>query len=208
MADAHEVSQTGGTGLRSESAAPEPGRSRAVAGTSAAVVLGLAWLAWFGVLQWSVVRFRVPIVLTLTVCAALFAWWLARRCVIDVPRWLAPSVLLGSVVITLTVPLFSYVRGGWLTAALAILTTGGLVCAVLLTRPGRATALAAYVVAVLTHTALAAVAVIGDRAPKIDVWARREPLHPAVDRLPRRTGLLPLPAVDVGAHRSRPVARR
>ena len=65
---------------------------------------------------------------------------------------------------------FSYVRGGWLTAALAILTTGGLVCAVLLTRPGRATALAAYVVAVLTHTALAAVAVIGDRAPKIDVW--------------------------------------
>jgi hypothetical protein len=170
VADAHEVSQTGGTGLRSESAAPEPGRSRAVAGSSAAVVLGLAWLAWFGVLQWSVVRFRVPIVLTLTVCAALLAWWLARRFVIDVPRWLAPSVLLGSVVITLTVPLFSYVRGGWLTAALAILTTGGLVCAVLLTRPGRATALAAYVVAVLTHTALAAVAVIGDRAPKIDVW--------------------------------------
>ena len=33
-----------------------------------------------------------------------------------------------------------------------------------------ATALAAYVVAVLTHTALAAVAVIGDPAPKIDVW--------------------------------------
>jgi hypothetical protein len=44
-----------------------------------AIVLGTAWLAWFGVLQWSVVRFRVPIVLTLTVCAALLAWWLARR---------------------------------------------------------------------------------------------------------------------------------
>ena len=28
----------------------------------------LAWLAYFGVLQWSVVRFRVPIVLVLTAC--------------------------------------------------------------------------------------------------------------------------------------------
>ena len=45
-------------------------------------------------------------------------WW---------PRWS----------ITLTVPLFTYLRGGWLTASLAVLTAGGLGCAVLLTRPGR-----------------------------------------------------------------------
>src|SRR5688572_13426915 len=92
----------------------------------ASVVLGVAWLAWFGVLQWSVVRFRVPILLTLTACALLLAWWLARRVDVPLPRWLAPAVLVGSVVVTLTVPLFSYVRGGWLTAALAILTVGGL----------------------------------------------------------------------------------
>ncbi|HET9021922.1 MAG TPA: hypothetical protein VFN34_08550 [Ornithinibacter sp.] len=133
-------------------------------------MLGTAWLAWFGVLQWSVVRFEVPIVLTLTLCAALLAWWLARRLVIDVPRWLAPAVLVGSVVITLTVPLFSYVKGGWLTAALAVLATGGLGCAALLTRPGRGAAAAAYGLAVLTHTALAVVAIVGDRAPRIDVW--------------------------------------
>ena len=48
---------------------PAPGRP--TSSPVAAVVLGLAWLAWFGVLQWSVVRFRVSIVLTLTVCAAL-----------------------------------------------------------------------------------------------------------------------------------------
>ena len=36
----------------------------------------------------------------------------------------------------------------------------------------------------------------------------RQPLHPAVDRLPRRPGLLPLPAVDGGAHRARALARR
>ncbi|GAA4406023.1 hypothetical protein GCM10023168_20310 [Fodinibacter luteus] len=141
-----------------------------LAAPAAAVVLGAAWLAWFGVLQWSVVRFRVPIVLTLTVCTALLAWWLVRRLVIPVPRWLAPAVLVGSVAITLTVPLFSYVTGGWLTAALVVLTTGGLGCAVLLARPGRGAATAAYVLAVLTHSALAVVAILGDRAPKIDVW--------------------------------------
>ena len=58
-------------------------------------------------------------------------WWLARRLEIEVPRWLAPPVVVASVAVTLTVPLFSYVRGGWLTAALAVLTVGGLGCAVL-----------------------------------------------------------------------------
>ena len=135
------------------------------------MVLGAAWLAWFGVLQWSVVRFRVPIVLTLTVCAALLAWWLARRLVVSVPRWLAPAVVVASVAITLTVPLFSYLRGGWLTAALAVLTVGGLGCAVLLTRPGapgRRGGLRRS--RWLTHTLLAVVAIVGDTAPRIDVW--------------------------------------
>ena len=153
-------------------APPHPGPGAPVHGVGALrnVLLGGAWLAWFGVLQWSVVRFRVPIVVTLTVGAALLAWWLARRLRIDVPRWLAPAVLVGSVVITLTVPLFSYVRGSWLAAALAILTTGGLGCAALLSRPGRAAATAAFALAVLTHTAVSVVAILGDRAPRIDVW--------------------------------------
>jgi hypothetical protein len=135
-----------------------------------AVVLGIAWLAWFAVLQWSVVRFEVPIVVTLTACAGLLAWWVARRLEIVVPRWVAPAVLVGSLVVTLTVPLFSYLRGGWLTAALTVLTAGGLACAALLTRPGHRWALAAYGVAVLTHTVVAAVTILGDRAPRIDVW--------------------------------------
>ena len=85
--DAGEASQTGAAAARRTGATPTTsGGSRALTGPWAAVVLGLAWLAWFGVLQWSVVRFRVPIVLTLTVCAGLFAWWVARRVVIDVPR--------------------------------------------------------------------------------------------------------------------------
>jgi hypothetical protein len=170
-ADRANATELAGVSGPAESAGPAgPAAQAERTGPFPALVLGAAWLAWFGVLQWSVVRFRVPIVLTLTVCTALLAWWLARRLAIDVPRWLAPAVLVGSVVITLTVPLFSYVRGGWLVAALAILTTGGLGCAALLTRPGRVAAATAYGLAVFTHTALATVAIIGDRAPKIDVW--------------------------------------
>ncbi len=166
MADASAATTAAPASPTSAVTGPEPRTS----GPVAAVVLGAAWLAWFGVLQWSVVRFRVPIVLTLTVCAGLLAWWLARRLVLSVPRWLAPAVVVASLAITLTVPLFTYLRGGWLTAALAVLTTGGLACAVLLTRPGRRAAVAAYAVAVLTHTVLAVVAIVGDKAPRIDVW--------------------------------------
>ncbi|HET7761496.1 MAG TPA: hypothetical protein VFL46_03980 [Phycicoccus sp.] len=133
-------------------------------------LLGTAWCAWFGVLQWSVVRFRVPILLTLTACTVLLAWWLARRISVPTPRWLAPAVLVVSVGLTLTVPLFSYLRGGALTAALAVLAVGGLGCAVLLALPGRRSAVAAFALAGATQVAVAAVTVLGDRAPKIDVW--------------------------------------
>ncbi|WP_162254358.1 hypothetical protein [Nostocoides sp. Soil756] len=134
------------------------------------LLFGLAWLAWFGVAQWSVVRFRVPILLVLTVCTALLAWWLGRRGTLRLPPWLAPAVLLVSAVLTLTVPLFTYLRGGWLTAALAVLTVGAVVTAGLLALPRPWAAPAAAGVAALAHTVLAAVAILGDRAPRIDVW--------------------------------------
>ncbi|MBM6402447.1 hypothetical protein [Phycicoccus sonneratiae] len=143
-------------------------RGRPVA--APALVLGAAWLAWFGVLQWSVVRFRVPILLTLTACTALLAWWLVRRTAVVLPRWLAPAVVLVSVALTLVVPLFSYLRGGWLTAALTVPTVGGIACAALLLVPTRWAPAAALGAAALTHTALAAVTIVGDKAPRIDVW--------------------------------------
>ncbi len=133
-------------------------------------LLGASWLAWFGVLQWSVVRFRVPILLTLTVVTVLLGVWVARRVDVPVPRWLAPLVLVGSVALTLTVPLFSYLRGGWLTAALTVLAVGGLAAAALLLVPGRRAAVGAFVTAALTQVAVAVVAVLGDPAPRIDVW--------------------------------------
>lgn len=133
-------------------------------------MLGAAWAAWFGVAQWSVVRFRVPILLVLTACTVLLALWLVRRTVVPLPRWLAPPLLVLSVVLTLTVPLFSYVRGGWLTAGLVVLAVGGLGCAGLLGLARPWSGAAAVVLAGLSHVALGVATILGDRAPKIDVW--------------------------------------
>ncbi|GGL22587.1 hypothetical protein H9L10_06885 [Phycicoccus endophyticus] len=132
--------------------------------------LAVAWLAWFAAAQWSVVRFRVPILLTLTACTALLAWWLVRRHRLAPGRWLAAGVVLGSVLLTLTVPLFTYLRGGWLSAALTVTTGAGVACAGLLLAPGRRARGAALGVAALAHVVVGALTVLGDRAPRIDVW--------------------------------------
>ncbi len=121
-------------------------------------------------LQWSVVRFRVPIVLVLTAAAAGLGAWLVRGWRLPRVRWLAPALLLGSVVVTWAVPLFTYLSGGWLLSARLVLTVGALGSAALLVRPTRYAARAAYALAVATSVTAAAVTVVGDRAPRIDVW--------------------------------------
>ncbi|MBM6404043.1 hypothetical protein JQN72_07285 [Phycicoccus sp. CSK15P-2] len=149
--------------------APPARPRRPPPGVVPAVLLAAGWLGWFGVLQWSVVRFRLPIVLTLTACTALLAVWLVRRVEVPLPRWLAPGVVVVSVAVTVLVPLFSYLRGGWRTAALGVLVVGGLAVAGLLAG-GRRLAPAAFAAALVTHATLAVVTVLGDRAPRIDVW--------------------------------------
>lgn len=149
----------------------------------AACALAVGWLACLGVLQWSVVRFRTAIVLTLTAGAVGLGLWLWRRAEIrSAPPWLVPMVLLASVAITWTVPLFSYLGGGALTAALTVLTVVGVAGAALLAAPTAARARAAYGIAVVGHVVTAAVATIGDPAPKIDVWVT---LQQASDALAR-----------------------
>ena len=149
----------------------------------AASVLAVGWLAFLGVLQWSVVRFRFPIVLTLTLCTIGLGVWLWRRTEIrSAPPLLVPLTLLASVAITWAVPLFSYLRGGALTSSLAVLTVVGSGAAALLARPTAARAHAAYLLAVLGHVVTAAITTIGDRAPKIDVWVT---LQQASDALAR-----------------------
>lgn len=165
------------------STAADPSRSAARPVPYAACALAVGWLAYLGVLQWSVVRFRVPIVLTLTLCAVGLGLWLVRRTRIDsAPPWLVPVVLLLSVAVMWTVPLFSYLRGSPLSAALATLGVVGVGAAALLARPTRARARAAYGLAVVGHVVTATITTLGDPAPKIDVWVT---LQQASDALAR-----------------------
>jgi hypothetical protein len=136
----------------------------------AAAVLAAAWLAFFGVLQWSVVRYRVPIVVVLTLAAvALALWqWLGWR--VRLTRGAVATVLAGSALATLAVPLFSYLAPRGLAVATTLLVVGPLACAVLLWSKGVRAALVGGAVAVSTYAACAATAVVSDPSPRIDVW--------------------------------------
>jgi hypothetical protein len=174
--------------MRSTAADPTSPATRPTGSAStttgyAVVVLAALWLACLGVLQWSVVRFRLPIVLTLTLGAVGLGIWLWRRTEIrSAPPWLVPVVLLASVATAWTVPLFSYLRGGSLTAALVALSVVGIGAAALLVQPSAARARTAYGLAVLGHVVTGAIATVGDPAPKIDVWVT---LQQASDALAR-----------------------
>jgi hypothetical protein len=136
----------------------------------AAALLAAGWLAYLGVLQWSVVRFRVAIVLTLTAVAVALATWLAARREVRLPPWWPVAVCLGSVLLLWTVPLFTYLRGGWLLAASLVVTAVALGGAALLARPSAGRADAAHLLSLGGHAALATVVVLGSPVPRIDVW--------------------------------------
>lgn len=142
------------------------------------VVIAVAtWLGATAALQWSVVRFRVPILLALTLAALVLGVAVVQgRRVRLGPRAIA-GILLVQVLILWAVPLFTYLSGGWRTAAYAVVTLAGLVGAALLLVASRsrdhappAWGAAAFGVAALAHVALTVIAVLGDPAPKIDVW--------------------------------------
>ena len=143
---------------------------------------GLAWLAYFTALQWSVVRFKVPIVVILTVSAVALAAWQWRRTRVVLTPEAMLLMLGGSALATLVVPLFSYLEGPGLVASRAILIVGPLVVAALLW-PGREVlARAAFGVAIAAYLAVGVLAIRTDPAPDIDVWVT---LQQASDGLAR-----------------------
>jgi hypothetical protein len=168
---------------------PEPSPPTGAA-TWRGAVLAVAWLAYFGVLQWSVVRFRVAIVLTLTACAVLLLLWLATRARVGLTAPTAACGLLGGAAVTVLVPLFTYVRGSALAAGVTVLVTGSLLAAgalALATRPvavrtAQRWAAAALVVACLAYAVAVAIAVRADPTPRIDVWVTLQQASDAVAR--------------------------
>ncbi len=134
-------------------------------------VFVVVWLLYAAATQWSVVRFRVVIVLALTVAAVAVAVWLGRHSRVALVPVVGAAVLAGSALVTASVPLWTYVRGGWLIACYVLLI--GLPLAVagaVLTRPHRVSARALVLAAIAGQALLVTLAVLGDRAPRIDVW--------------------------------------
>ena len=172
------------TGTRTHRSRPLSRRpSRAL--SSRAAAFAVAWLVFFTVLQWSVVRYRIPIVATLTLATVLLALWQWRGWQVRLTRPAVALALAGSALATLAVPLFSYLAPTGLAVATSLLVAGPLACAALLWSHGRASGRAAVVAgaaAVLAYAAAAATAVVSSPRPRIDVWVT---LQQASDGLAR-----------------------
>ncbi|MFV0463224.1 MAG: hypothetical protein ACK5MP_08535 [Nostocoides sp.] len=163
---------------------------------AAALVFAASWLGYLGLLQWSVVRFRVTIVAGLSVSALLLAGWILRRWRVPLLGSGVVLVLLGSAAIALWVPLFSYLTGGARVDALGLVVVTALLLAAVLGGPWAARSWAAPVAAGIAATgyaALTAVAVLGDPAPRIDVWVT---LQQAADGLARGENFYAMTWVD------------
>jgi glycosyl transferase family 87 len=151
-----------------------------------ALAFALAWLVFFTALQWSVVRYRIPIVAALTAATVALALWQWRGWRVVLDRRAAVVMLAGSALATLAVPLFSYLAPTGLAVATTLLVVVPLVCALLLWA-GRAEASgragwAAGAVAVTGYAVCAGTAVISSPRPRIDVWVT---LQQAADGLGR-----------------------
>lgn len=148
----------------------------------AGVAFGVSWTVYFAALQWSVVRYRIPIVAVLTLATVGLALWQWRSWRVVPTRTGVLVALTGSALATVAVPLFSYLSPTGLAVATTVLVAATLGAAVAL---GTGTARGARVglaTAVLGYAAAAATAVVSSPRPRIDVWVT---LQQAADALAR-----------------------
>ncbi|GAB3436401.1 hypothetical protein GCM10027517_06470 [Phycicoccus ginsengisoli] len=160
-----------------------PARWRSRLPRSGGTVFALAWVAYFTMLQWSVVRFRIPIVLTLTLAAVGLALWQWRGWRVVLRRGDVVLMLAGSALATAAVPLFSYLAPTGLAVATTVLVATPLLCAVALwAGPGRGSRVA-LATAVVGYAVAAATAVVSSPRPRIDVWVTLQQASDALARL-------------------------
>jgi hypothetical protein len=141
-----------------------------------AAVLLTVWVGYFTALQWSVVRYRLGIVVVVASAAVLLGTALVRGWRPPVvPRGLLAVALLLCALVTEVVPFFSYTTPGDRRALAHVMAVGCLLAAAALAlpearHPFRRPRTVAAGVAVLTFAAASAAAIVLDRAPRIDVW--------------------------------------
>ncbi|HEX6886757.1 MAG TPA: glycosyltransferase 87 family protein [Candidatus Nanopelagicales bacterium] len=136
----------------------------------AAWAFALAWVAGFGVLQWSVVQYRVPIVTTLTACCAALVVWQWRRAAVLLAPLPVALMLLGAALVTLRVPLFSYLTPTGLLVAKVSLVSACVVAGLLLEQGRARPALVALGTALAGYLVAGVAAIRSDPSPRIDVW--------------------------------------
>lgn len=156
-----------GTPESSERREPGPARTHRCRGLTADLVFAVAWVASFAMLQWSVVRFRVSIVGTLTVATALLTWWLVRRARIRLTPLSTGVALMAGAAAIVALPMFSYLPPTAGLVTRVVLAETALLAVALI---GRRQYRAATVTATVGYLVTAAVAIVTDPAPKIDVW--------------------------------------
>jgi hypothetical protein len=138
------------------------------------VVLALVWLAALTAMQWSVVRFRVVIVIVLTGAAVLLWAWVSRCWAVRLTTGAVAVVGVGTAAVTLTVPVFTYAvepgRSAILVLhAVAVVAVAGILVLSRRRHPAGGAAAAIGVVA-LAHATLVALTIRFSPAPRIDVW--------------------------------------
>jgi hypothetical protein len=150
---------------------------------AAAACLLVAWLGYFTALQWSVVRYRLGIVVVLTSAAVLLGTAVLRGWRVDrLPRPLLAGALLVAAVVAEVVPFFSHTAPGD-RRLLAHLVAGFTALAALaLVAGGRHASRAAFGVAALGTVAWTVAAIGLSPRPRIDVWVT---LQQAADGLAR-----------------------
>jgi hypothetical protein len=149
---------------------------------SQATAFAVAWLVYFTALQWSVVRYRIPIVAALTLSTLALAWWQWRGRELVLDRAPVVVMLAGSALATLAVPLFSYLAPTGLAVATTVLVAAPLACALLLWAGDARASWTAGALAVVAYAVCAATAIISSPRPRIDVWVT---LQQAADGLGR-----------------------
>ena len=147
------------------------------------IVLAVAWLAYFAALQWSVVRYRIPIVAVLTLAAVGLALWQWRGWRVVPSRGAVVLMLAGSALATAAVPLFSYLAPTGLAVATTALVAAPLACAVALWSGRRRGATIALGAAVAGYAVAAATAVVSSPRPRIDVWVTLQQASDGLARL-------------------------
>lgn len=138
---------------------------------AAAACLLVVWLGYFTALQWSVVRYRLAIVVVVTSVTVLLATALVRRWrVDDLPRPLLAAALTVCAVVAEVVPFFSHTAPAERRLLAHLVAVSSLLAAVALLALRRHGERAALAVALLGVVAWTVAAIRLSPSPRIDVW--------------------------------------